>query len=98
MSVWLVISCAKTSVTWWMHWQAEAEPWVKEWGRLRRENPDIKLELNTNGQSTMLPVTIAAGVGLTSSEVDSVVGRWVEAASHTSTAINALPNRRLRPM
>ncbi|MGI6610078.1 MAG: extracellular solute-binding protein [Limnochordia bacterium] len=93
------LSCAKTSVTWWMHWQAEAEPWVKEWGvAFERENPDIKLELETQTASPRdkLPVTIAAGVGPDIVyEVDSVVGRWVEAGITLplNRYFNALPNR-----
>lgn len=78
-----VVSTAKTPVTWWMHWQAEAEPWVKEWGvAFEKQNPDIKLELETQTASPRdkLVVTVAAGVGPDIVyEVDSVMGRWIEA-------------------
>jgi ABC-type glycerol-3-phosphate transport system substrate-binding protein len=94
-----VASPAKTPVVWWMHWQAGAEPWVKEWGvKFEEENPDIRLELETQTASPRdkLVVTVAAGVGPDIVyEVDSVMGRWIETGITLplNRYFNTLPNR-----
>ncbi|NLN18788.1 MAG: carbohydrate ABC transporter substrate-binding protein [Firmicutes bacterium] len=110
--VWMLIACsllclafagvassAKTPVVWWMHWQAGAEAWVKEWGvKFEEQNPDIKLELETQTASPRdkLVVTVAAGVGPDIVyEVDSVMGPWIESGITLplNRYFSTLPNR-----